>query len=350
MIRSRASVVTVVASVVLVACGGSDPGPPSAAGPTSEVATTRPDVTSSLPSASSSTVTTEPLDPPVLPSGPAWPLDFPDPFLLGDDRLHHAYATTSGFFQTQYLQAPDLSAWDGPREVLPDAPPWAVPLSVWAPAVLERGDGAVLYFTAQVGGTDMHCIASAVGASPSGPFEHLDDEPLLCPTELGGSIDPSPFVDVDQTLHLLWKNDGVTLRQESAIWSQRLSADGRSLVGEPALLIRTDQRWEYPHVEAPSMARIGDEYWLLYSGNWWNQGAYGIGAARCTSPRGPCEKPFDGPVLTSRAGAFGPGGAEFFRDRSGRLLVAYHAWLSEPGYPGHRALHVAEAEVLGIGG
>lgn len=350
MIRARVSVVAGITLVALAACGGSDPGPPPSARPTSGPPTTTPDVTSSAPSTSSAAVTTAPPDPPPIPSGPAWPLDFPDPFLLSDEGLHHAFATASGFVQVQHLRAPDLSAWDGPREALPVAPSWAVPLSVWAPAVLERPDGAVLYFTAQLAGTDMHCIASAVGKDPMGPFEHLDDEPLLCPTELGGSIDPSPFVDVDRTPHLLWKNDGVTLRQESAIWSQRLSADGRSLVGEAALLIRTDQRWEYPHVEAPSMARVGDEYWLLYSGNWWNQDAYGIGAARCASPRGPCEKPFDGPVLTSREGAFGPGGAEFFRDRSGRLLVAYHAWLGEPGYPGHRALRVADPEVLGIGG
>jgi hypothetical protein len=137
------------------------------------------------------------------------------------------------------------------------------------------------------------------------------------------------------------------LRQQSAIWSQRLSNDGRELVGMPVKLIATDQTWEYPHVEAPSMARIGDAYWLLYSGNWWDDAAYGIGLARCETPTGPCVKPFDGPVVASAPGAQGPGGAEFFVDGTGRLLVAYHAWLGTPGYPGHRALFIARVDTSG---
>ena len=42
------------------------------------------------------------------------------------------------------------------------------------------------------------------------------------------------------------------------------------------------------------MLRTGDGYWLIYSGNWGNQAAYGIGFARCAGATGPCEKPFDG--------------------------------------------------------
>ena len=112
-------------------------------------------------------------------------------------------------------------------------------------------------------------------------------------------------------------------------------------MGDAVRLIGTDQDWEYPHVEAPSMVLVDGAYWLAYSGNWWNQDAYGIGMARCASATGPCEKPMTAPVLTSAPGRFGPGGAEFFRDGSGRLLLAYHAWLDEPGYPGHRALFLA---------
>lgn len=291
---------------------------------------------------------------PRLPDRAAWAQDFADPFVVSVDGIHHAYATTSGRLEVQHLSSPDLTGWTGPADALAGAPPWATPLSTWAPALLPRDGVYLLYFTAQVAGTDMHCIAVAEATTPEGPFAHVASEPLLCPHDLGGAIDPSPFVDDDGTTYLLWKNDGVTVRRESAIWSQRLSGDGRSLSGEPTRLIATDQRWEYPHVEAPSMVRAGDTYWLAYSGNWWNEPAYGIGLARCESPAGPCDKPFDGPVIASRPGAEGPGGAEFFRDRSGRLLIAYHAWADAPGYPGHRALHVApvtvEGEALRLGG
>ncbi|MCZ7525294.1 MAG: hypothetical protein M5U14_02220 [Acidimicrobiia bacterium] len=95
------------------------------------------------------------------------------------------------------------------------------------------------------------------------------------------------------------------------------------------------------------MARVGGRYWLAYSGNWWNQDAYGVGLARCESPRGPCEKPFDHAVLVTRPGAEGPGGLEFFRDAAGTLRVVYHAWLDTPGYPGSRALWIDGVDVSG---
>jgi beta-xylosidase len=300
-----------------------------------------------------STRTTAPPPPPALPDGAAWDRDFPDPFVVTVDGVHHAYSTTSGGLETPHLSSPDLTGWDGPDDALDGVAPWATASSTWAPTLLHREGRYLLYFTAQVTGTDRHCIGVAAATSPAGPFTHDQGEPLLCPHDMGGAIDPSPFVDDDGTAWLLWKNDGITLRRESAIWSQPLSADGRSLAGDPTPLIATDQRWEYPHVEAPSMARAGDTYWLAYSGNWWNQAAYGIGLARCASPNGPCDKPYDAPVIASGPGAEGPGGAEFFRDRSGRLLIAYHAWLDEPGYPGHRALHVepvtVEGETLELG-
>jgi beta-xylosidase len=244
-----------------------------------------------------------------------------------------------------HLAAADLVAWSGPDEVLDADPTWATPLSTWAPALLAVDDHYVLFFTAQVRGTAMHCISLAVSGTLDGPYRDKRSTPLVCPRDLGGAIDPSPFVDRDGSIWLLWKSDGVTLRRESAIWGQRLSDDGERLAGDPIELIGTDQDWEYPHVEGPSMARIGDSYWLLYSGNWWHDAAYGIGLARCESVTGPCTKPFDGPVLASRPGAEGPGGAEFFVDATGRLLVAYHAWLGPPGYPGSRALFLALVDV-----
>jgi beta-xylosidase len=291
----------------------------------------------------STTSTTSP--PPDLPAGVAFDGDFPDPFVLASGD-HLAFATTSGLIHLQGLRSTGLTGWAGPGEVLAEVAAWATPYSSWAPAVLAIDGRFLLYYTAQVAGTDKHCISVATAATPSGPFVDDRATPLLCPMELGGAIDPSPFVDTDGRRYLLWKSDGVTLRRESAIWSQPLDDDGLGFAGPAVALIGTDQTWEYPHVEAPSMALVDGTYWLAYSGNWWNQDAYGVGLARCEGPVGPCDKPYDHAVLTSSPGRAGPGGAEFFRDRSGRLLVAYHAWTDEPGYPGRRALFLTEPVVV----
>lgn len=297
------------------------------------------------PSTASPTTTSLPaVVPPALPAGPSWSLDFPDPYLMRTTDGYLAFGTTSGLIQVQRLASHGLSGWSGPDEALLDEPGWATPRSSWAPAVLAVEDGYLLYYTVQVAGTDRHCISVAHAEQARGPYRDDSRAPFICPTEAGGAIDPSPFTDVDGSLHLLWKNDGVTLRTESSIWSQPLSADGRSLAGSATVLITTDQAWEFPHVEAPSMVGVDGVYWLAYSGNWWNQAAYGVGLARCESVVGPCTKPYDGPLLTSAPGRYGPGGAEFFADGSGRTLLAYHAWIDEPGYPGHRALHITTVD------
>jgi len=67
--------------------------------------------------------------------------------------------------------------------------------------------------------------------------------------------------------------------------------------------------------------------------------------ATCETPLGPCTKR-RGPVLASRVGMSGPGGAEFFLDATGRSLIAYHAWPDPPAPDGERALFVDLAENL----
>ncbi len=312
-----------VALLLAGACRDESPEPGAAPPSTASETTGSNEATPSSATGPSS------VKPPVLPVGPAWNRDFPDPFILWTDQGHAAAATASGLLQVQGLLSPGLTDWTGPVEMLAEAPAWATPYSTWAPALLRVHDGYLLYYTAEVAGTDRHCISVARAATVDTPFVDVQAEPLICPVAAGGAIDPSPLRDDDGRLYLLWKNDGITLRRESAIWSQRLTDDGLDVAGDPVRLIGTDQNWEYPHVEAPSMVHVGADYWLAYSGNWWNQAAYGIGLAHCESPLGPCEKPFSGPIVASAPGREGPGGGEFFRDGSGRLLMAFHAWLDE---------------------
>ncbi len=304
-------------------------------------------------SAPATTATTVPVTttgtPPREGRDPVFAGDFPDPFVLYVDGLYYAYATQGSYGNVQMLRSSDLASWElRPLGALPEIPTWAAPYSVWAPAVVMRGDRFVLYYTALEESSGLHCVSAAVSDSPEGPFTDVSEEPFVCPRGLGGAIDPSPVTDRNGDQWLLWKNDGVANGTPSAVYAQRLDETGLDVVGDATLLIGTDQTWETPHVEAPSMIDAGDRYVLIYSGNWWNTDAYGVGFAVCESVAGPCTKPLDGPILTARPDAAGPGGAEFFTDAAGDPWVAYHAWLGGvAGYPGRRALWVERVDLSG---
>ena len=142
----------------------------------------------------------------------------------------------------------------------------------------------VLYCAVVDGLTGKECISVAVAADPQGPFVDNSTAPLECQLDLGGSIDPSPFLDASGTPYLVWKSQGAT-GQPSAIWSTQLTADGIGLVGSAAqILVRPSQSWERGVVEGPSMLLWSGRYYLFYSANNWDSANYAIGVATCPGP------------------------------------------------------------------
>mgnify|MGYP006290214769 CR=1 FL=1 len=277
-------------------------------------------------------------------TNPVYPQDFPDPFVLRVGETYYAYATNANDVNVQTIRSTDLAHWEWVGDVLPELPAWAAAHQslTWAPAVLQRDMQFVLYYTARFKEAGRQCISRAVSIDPAGPFRDDSAAPFLCQLELGGSIDPSPFVDADGTPYLLWKNDGNCCGFSVGIWSQRLSEDGLSLVGEPSELIYYDQLWEHPLIEGPAMVKHTEQYYLFYSANWWESADYAIGYAVCETPTGPCKKPLNEPLLAARGSVQGPGGQEFFSDPQGQLWMAYHAWTKpHVGYPaGKRSLRL----------
>ena len=294
--------------------------------------------------------------PPANPAGPVlWQGDFPDPFVapvsdpVGTGSVYYAYATQSGTTQVQTLRSPDLAHWEWVGEALPRLASWATFGYLWGPSVLARRTGYVLYYATRETATARQCISAAVSLLPQGPFLDSSNHPFICQRERGGSIDPSPFVDDDGTPWLVWKSEGTLSGEPTRIWAQRLTADGQGLLGQPSELVHTDQPWELPIVEGPSMTRAGGRYLLAYAGNRWETPGYAIGYAVCATPAGPCRKPLGAPVMASNASEAGPGSPSFFVDRAGALRMAYHAWTAgQVGYPGGaRRLHVASVSLAG---
>jgi beta-xylosidase len=278
-------------------------------------------------------------------SAPVWDGDLPDPFVLPVSDGYLAFGTNAGGRNVQVLHSPDLAGWTLLPDALPTLAPWVASGFTWAPVVLPRQGGHVLYVCVRHRASGRQAITVATGADPAGPYTDSSDGPLVFQEALGGSIDPSPFVDADGMAYLLWKADANAIQQPSSLWAQPLSDDGLHLLGEPSHLVDFGGGWERPLVEAPSMARADDgSYVLWYSGGWWESAGYAVGYATGPHPLGPWRKvTAAAPWLASDSTVAGPGGQETFVDHGGQRWLAYHGWA--PGHTtyatgGARRLHL----------
>jgi beta-xylosidase len=275
-------------------------------------------------------------------TNPVYPSDFPDPFVLRVGDTYHAYATNGGGATIQMLTSKDLVNWVYDGDAFGNLPPWASAGWTWAPEVAVVPGGYAMYYTARHTESQRQCIGVAFSKDPRGPFEDSSAEPLVCQLDGGGSIDASPFTDRNGQRYLYWKNDGNCCGLRTYIYVQRLSSDGLKLVGEPKALIYNTEGWEGNLIEAPTVYRRGDKYYLFFSAADYGNETYGVGYAYGFSPMGPFTKWTRNPVLASRGAVAGPGHQCVITDDTGQLWMLYHAWTSgNTGYPnGQRSLRL----------
>jgi beta-xylosidase len=255
--------------------------------------------------------------------------NFADPHLVKVGDTWYAYATGDLVVNLQVARSADLVRWERLEDALPELPAWSVLQKglTWAPEVARTPAGFVLYYTLRHAASGRQCVSVAVADRPEGPFRDTRSRPLVCQERLGGSIDPHRFVDRDGTAYLLWKNDGNCCGQPTRLWAQRLDGDGLKLTGKPASLgVRNDAAWEGNLIEAPTLWRDGDTYYLLYSANDYGSPDYAVGYATAPKVLGPYRDGPGNPILTSRGKAAGPGGQSVIDDGEGGLWLAYHAW------------------------
>lgn len=142
--------------------------------------------------------------------------DFADPSILYDPKSGSWYAfATAG--NGANVQVANASSPTGPWDLLdidlmPDGMgSWAVDTGIWAPDVkyLTDSDRFVMYYAGLYADDEnFHCVGAATADSIEGPYSPLD-EPLACPTDQGGAIDPSGYWDeASNTLWLVYKVDG----------------------------------------------------------------------------------------------------------------------------------------------
>jgi hypothetical protein len=264
-----------------------------------------------------------------------------DPFMMKIGGRYYLYTSEGTSFMNVPLRiGARPGRWSTPIDVLPVLPAWATGGLTWAPDVQRVSGGWALYFTSLVKGIDpeTHCIGSAFARSPSGPFVPTAS-PLVCQLNHRGSIDARAFIAPGNQLVLLWKSEdnanpsvpGPDQDGPTGIYAQRLSPDGHKLLGQPVKILGPSEPWEGTIVEAPDMVEAWGTYWLFFSGNWYSSASYGIGAAACQSPFGPCTDPDPAPLIGSNQQGAGPGEESLFTD-GGSTYILYNPFhANDPG-------------------
>ena len=213
--------------------------------------------------------------------------------------------------------------------------------------MLQLGSTYVMYYAADFGTSGEECISAAVATNPEGPFVDNSDFPIVCQLNLGGSIDPSPFIDPTAGIFLDWKSEGAG-GQPPTIWAQQLNGTGTQVVGtSPTAELQPSQSWEEGVVERPHMFWLDGKRYLFYSGGGWNTTGYAIGLAECPGPMSPCTRIFDHPLFATLGEIEGPGGGYAFWSSASSAEIAFAAWLpNEIGYPHSRVLFVRPLRIV----
>jgi hypothetical protein len=116
--------------------------------------------------------------------------------------------------------------------------------------------------------------------------------------------------------------------------AQRISEDGRSLIGESKIVLCNDLDWEGHLIEGPFCTRQRGRYWLFYAGNDFGTPAYGIGVAVADHVLGPYRK-HPQPLLNSTRNWTAPGHASIAPGLNGEPQLFFHAF--HPGTGGYNA-------------
>ncbi len=107
--------------------------------------------------------------------------DFADPFVLRTGSRYYAYSTNTEDDHVPALTSGGLFGTATRADALPKLPAWSGPGYVWAPALLARPGGYVLYYTTLDRSTGTECISYALGTKPTGRFVDATTGPLVCP-------------------------------------------------------------------------------------------------------------------------------------------------------------------------
>lgn len=252
-------------------------------------------------------------------------LPIADPYVLFHNGKYYAYGThTKGF---EVYISDDLKHWrKNPVLALDPVNSWGTKW-YWAPEVYYVESKKRFYMFYSV---DEHiCVASA--NTPEGPFVQNVKKPIV---ENEKGIDTSLFIDDDGTAYLYY----VRFTGGNVIWVAEMNDDLQSIKVETLTkCITADSSWEKKQgtiAEGPSVMKIENTYYLIYSANHYENKDYAVGYATSESPKGPWKKYSGNPILrrdkkaASSVGLVGTGHGAPFICADGTYKYIFHAHAS----------------------
>ena len=305
--------------------------------------------------------------------------NFPDPTVVAHGGSWFAFSTSSNKKNVQAAVSADFIKHNwrilDDVDALPDPGPWAMnDQNIWAPDVIQlvshprhhavyadilKDDFRwIMYYAAPVkSDPSKHCIGAGYSNNILGPYQPLN-EPIACPLDRGGAIDPEAFKD-PRTGHqyIIYKVDGNSLNNSTGpcrgtgnpkdfhatpILAQQVNTkDGVTPIGSPFQLIDRDAE-DGPLVEAPSIfynCQCG-YYFLTFSSNCFETESYDIKYAYSKNLPGPYRRG-SAPLMSTIAGPVSaPGGADMI---SNGTFAVFHGTV-EPDENGGLTRHMYAAE------
>lgn len=264
------------------------------------------------------------------------PVSQGDPYIFKANGKYYIYATGMRGVET-YVSDRLTDGWTYLGRTL-EEPGMA---EFWAPCIIERDGVFYLYYSSvPVGTEDMHkqAIKVATSASPEGPFVYR--KTLLPPF----SIDPHVVKSGEEYYIFYSVNDYEAERAGTYIVVDKLTdmftAEGKPVpVVVPTLdeeIFRRDRFRKGQHwhtVEGAFYFRVGDDHYVTYSGNCYQNEQYFLGYAYAHGRENDLRKlhfqkqPSDGvyaPLVCRNAYEEGTGHNSVIEE-NGKLYLVYHA-------------------------
>lgn len=303
------------------------------------------------------------------------PVKFGDPYILKASNNQYYMVGTGGVKSGfKMYSSPDLKNWkdEGPIYQGNTENSWNVK-DFWAPELYELNGKFYLLFSADwrenpTNEKENFRIGVAVSDSPTGPYKDLYNRPIFDP---GYPIIDGNLLVEDGRIFLYYSRccykhpveseiaDWARTKglfneiEESWVYGVELKPDFSGVIGEPQLLLRPPVKlmdkqaeWESRSVtsgevnrrwtEGSSIFKKNNQYYMMYSANFFGGKNYAVGYATSTSPLGPFRKADNNPVLqknTEQGGIVtGTGHNSVTISPNGKeMLCVYHGRTSETG-------------------